>query len=267
MRTRTSLSIGFGIVVFFLLVSIFAPLIAPYASTAQDLLASLQAPSATHLFGTDALGRDILSRVIYGTGFELIVVIPAVTIGIFLALPAGLLAGYRGGWIDRIISWVSDSVLTFPAMVLAIVLVAVFGSSFFTLILAIVVTQAPQMVRYIRGFTVQVRSADYVMAARASGSKASSILVRHVLPNILGPIMVILSLFASEALLIIAALGFLGIGAQPPAPEWGTMLSEGRIDFLAAPHVMIFPGIAIALLILGFNLLGDGLRDLLDKRN
>ena len=108
MRTRTSLSIGFGIVVFFLLVSIFAPLIAPYASTAQDLLASLQAPSATHLFGTDALGRDILSRVIYGTGFELIVVIPAVTIGIFLALPAGLLAGYQGGWIDRIISWVSD---------------------------------------------------------------------------------------------------------------------------------------------------------------
>lgn len=264
---RASLGIGIGIVLFFMLVSIFASLISPYDPTAQNLLATLQTPSLTHLFGTDALGRDILSRVIHGTSFELIVVLPAVTTGILLALPAGLLAGYRGGWIDRIVSWISDSVLTFPAMVLAIVLVAVLGSGFFTLILAIVATQAPQMVRYIRGFTVQVRSADYVMAARASGSKASSILIRHVLPNILGPIMVILSLFASEALLIIAALGFLGIGAQPPAPEWGTMLSEGRIDFLAAPHVMLFPGIAIALLILGFNLLGDGLRDFLDKRS
>lgn len=266
-RSRTSLAIGLGIVAFFLLVSFFASLISPYDPTSQDLLNNLKTPSAAHLFGTDALGRDILSRVIHGTSFELIVVIPAVTIGILIALPAGLLAGYRGGWIDRLISWVSDSVLTFPAMVLAIVLVAVFGSGFFTLILAIVVTQSPQMMRYIRGFTVQIKSADYIMAARASGSRLGSILFRHVLRNILGPIMVILSLFASEALLIIAALGFLGIGAQPPAPEWGTMLSEGRVDFLAAPHVMIFPGLAIALLILGFNLLGDGLRDLLDKRN
>ena len=266
-HTRLGLATGLGIIVFFVLLAILAPLIAPYSATTQDLLAALQPPSPAHLFGTDSLGLDILSRIMFGASFEMIVVIPAVTASILLALPTGLLAGYRGGWVDRLISSISDSVLTFPAMVLAIVLVAVLGSGILPLMLAIVVTQTPQMVRYIRGFTSQVRSADYIVASRASGSRQLVVLVRHVLPNILGPIMVILSLFASEALLIIAALGFLGIGVQPPAPEWGTMLSEGRSDFQAAPHVMVFPGLVIALLILGFNLLGDGLRDVLDKRN
>jgi peptide/nickel transport system permease protein len=266
-QARTGLIIGLGIIAFFLIMAVVAPFLAPYSATSQELLDALKPPSAAHLFGTDALGRDILSRIMFGASFEMIVVIPAVAVSFLIALPAGLLAGYRGGWVDRTISSISDSVLTFPAMVLAIVLVAVLGSGMLPLMLAIVATQTPQMVRYIRGFTGQVRSADYIMAARASGSRAFVVLARHILPNILGPIMVILSLFASEALLIIAALGFLGIGVQPPTPEWGTMLSEGRADFQSSPHVMIFPGLFIALLILGFNLLGDGLRDVLDKRN
>jgi len=266
-HARAGLVTGTVIFVAFLLTAVFAPLLSPYTSTAQDLLLALQPPSRAHPFGTDVLGRDILSRIIYGARFETIVVIPSVSVAILLALPAGLVAGYRGGWVDRVITSISDSVLTFPAMVLAIVLVAVLGSGFVPLVLTIVATQTPQMIRYVRGFTRAVASADYITASRASGSGLLAILGRHVLPNILGPTMVILSLFASEALLIIAALGFLGIGVQPPAPEWGTMLSEGRADFQSSPHVMIFPGLVIAVLILGFNLLGDGLRDALDKRN
>lgn len=264
--SNSNLRAGSLIVLAFFALAIFEGLLPIKDPNEQDLAKTLTPPSGNNIFGTDALGRDIFSRVINGTAVELKVVIPAVLISLAIALPAGMLAGYRGGWFDRGISWISDSVLTFPAMVLAIVFVAIFGSGISTLILAIVTTQAPQMVRYVRGFTNQVKTADFVIASRSSGSRVSTILFNHIVPNILGPIMVILSLFASEALLIIAALGFLGIGVQPPAPEWGTMLSEGRVDFLYAPHVMLFPGAAIALLILGFNLLGDGLRDHLDKR-
>lgn len=266
LNSNSNLRIGSIIVATFSFLALFADLLPVKDPNNQDLASALRGPTLDSLFGTDALGRDVLARVVHGSAVELQVVIPAVLLSLLIALPAGMLAGYRGGWFDRSIAWISDSVLTFPAMVLAIVFVAIFGSGIPTLILAIVTTQAPQIVRYVRGFTNQVKSADYVMAARASGSGVTSILVNHIVPNILGPIMVIVSLFASEALLIIAALGFLGIGVQPPAPEWGTMLSEGRIDFLYAPHVMLFPGGAIALLILGFNLLGDGLRDYLDKR-
>jgi peptide/nickel transport system permease protein len=265
--SNTNLLIGSIIVFFFAFLAIFAKLIPTKDPNNQDLANTLQGPSASHLFGTDALGRDVLSRVINGSAIELQVVVPAVLISLLISLPAGMIAGYLGGWFDRFIGWISDSILTFPAMVLAIVFVAIFGSGIPTLILAIFTTQAPQMIRYVRGFTNQVKNADYVLASRSSGSSLWTVLIKHIVPNILGPIMVIASLFASEALLIIAALGFLGIGVQPPAPEWGTMLSEGRVDFLYAPHVMLFPGAAIALLILGFNLLGDGLRDYLDKRN
>jgi peptide/nickel transport system permease protein len=267
LSSNTNLLIGSIIVSFFAFLAIFAKLIPIKDPNNQDLANTLRGPSGSNLFGTDALGRDVLSRVINGSAIELQVVVPAVLISLLISLPAGMIAGYLGGWFDRFIGWISDSILTFPAMVLAIVFVAIFGSGIPTLILAIITTQAPQMIRYVRGFTNQVKNADYVMASRSSGSGLWTVLIKHIVPNILGPIMVIASLFASEAILIIAALGFLGIGVQPPAPEWGTMLSEGRVDFLYAPHVMLFPGAAIALLILGFNLLGDGLRDYLDKRN
>ncbi len=267
MPGRIGLALGLFIIGMFAPMAVLAPILAPHSPTAQDLLAALQGPSPAHWFGTDALGRDIFSRVLYGARYELVLVVPSVLLAVLGALPLGLLAGYRGGWADRVITSVSDSVLTFPSMVLAIVMVAVLGNGVLPLTLTIVTTQSPQMVRYIRGFTKPVASADFITASRGTGSRERVVLARHVLPNILGSLMVILSLFASEALLIIAALGFLGIGVPPPAPEWGTMLSEGRADFQASPHVMIFPGMVIALLVLGFNLLGDALRDLLDKRN
>jgi peptide/nickel transport system permease protein len=242
----TAAAVGAVIVTAFGALALLAPLLAPADPNEQDLLAALAGPSARHWLGTDALGRDILSRIVYGAQFEMAIVLPSVLLAAALALPFGLMSGYLGKWADRIISTLSDSLLTFPALI---------------------VTQAPQMVRYLRGFTRQVASSQYILAARAAGSRLPTIIGRHVLRNIIGPMLVILSLFASEALLVIAALGFLGIGVQPPTPEWGTMLSEGRADFIANPHVMIFPGLAIAVLILGFNLLGDGLRDRLDNRN
>lgn len=258
---------GAAIVLAFAVLALLAPVLAPADPYSQDLLNTLAGPSAQHWFGTDALGRDVASRIIYGARFEIAIVIPSVLVAMLVALPFGLLSGYLGSWIDRVISTVSESVLTFPALVIAIVLVSVLGTGVLPLAVTLIVTQAPQMIRYIRGFTRQVASTQYILAARASGSRLVPILVRHVLRNIIGPILVILSLFASEALLVIAALGFLGIGIQPPGAEWGTMLSEGRADFTAHPHVMIFPGLAIAVLILGFNILGDGLRDKLDNRN
>jgi peptide/nickel transport system permease protein len=262
----TALVVGAVIVAVFALLALLAPWISPTDPNKQNLLSALAGPSGQHWLGTDALGRDLASRIIHGARFDLAIVVPSVLGAFALALPFGLLSGYHGRLTDRVISTVSDSVLTFPSLVIAIVLVAVLGPGTWPLMVTLVVTQAPQMVRYIRGFTRQVAGAQYVLASRASGSSVVSILVQHVLRNVLGSILVVLSLFASEALLVIAALGFLGVGVQPPTPEWGTMLSEGRADFIEHPHVMIFPGLAIAVLILGFNLLGDGLRDRLDQR-
>ena len=271
-RTRRPLPpaavmVGAVIVVAFALLALLAPWISPADPNRQDLLSALAGPSGEHLLGTDALGRDLLTRILYGARFEIAIVVPSVLAALVVALPFGLLSGYHGRWVDRVISTLSDSVLTFPSLVIAIVLVAVLGTGTWPLVVTLIVTQAPQMVRYVRGFTRQVASTQYVLASRAAGSRVTTILIQHVLRNVLGPILVILSLFASEALLVIAALGFLGIGVQPPTPEWGTMLSEGRADFVEHPHVMIFPGLAIALLILGFNVLGDGLRDRLDQRS
>jgi ABC-type dipeptide/oligopeptide/nickel transport system permease subunit len=261
-----SLVVGGVIVGGFAVLALLAPWLSPADPSRQSLLDALAGPSGAHVLGTDALGRDLAARIVYGARFEIAIVVPSVLAALVVALPFGLLSGYLGRWVDRVISTVSDAVLTFPSLVIAIVLVAVLGTGTWPLVVTLVVTQAPQMVRYVRGFTRQVAGAPYVLASRASGSRMTATLVRHVLRNIAGPVLVVLSLFASEGLLVIAALGFLGIGVQPPTPEWGTMLSEGRRDFTDHPLVMIFPGLAIALLILGFNLLGDGLRDRLDKR-
>lgn len=261
-----SLVVGVVIVGGFAVLALLAPWLSPADPSRQSLLDALAGPSGAHVLGTDALGRDMAARIVYGARFEIAIVVPSVLAALVVALPFGLLSGYLGRWVDRVISTVSDAVLTFPSLVIAIVLVAVLGTGTWPLVVTLVVTQAPQMVRYVRGFTRQVAGAPYVLASRASGSRMTATLVRHVLRNIAGPVLVVLSLFASEGLLVIAALGFLGIGVQPPTPEWGTMLSEGRRDFTDHPFVMIFPGLAIALLILGFNLLGDGLRDRLDKR-
>lgn len=258
---------GALIVLIVALVAILAPVLSPYSPTEQDLLMALQPPSLEHLFGTDALGRDIFTRVVFGARYEFSVIIPTVLLVTLIGVPIGMLAAYRGGSVERAISLVSDSVLAFPAMVLAIVLVAVVGNGYLSIVLTVALTQIPQMVRYSRGFSAVAVGADFMTASRASGTPAVRSVIKHVVPNITGSVVVVASLFASEVLLIIAALGFLGIGAQPPSPEWGTMLSEGRQDFMYSPQVMVFPGMAIAVMIMGFNLLGDGLRDLVDTRN
>lgn len=258
---------GALIVLIVALVAILAPVLSPYSPTEQDLLMALQPPSLVHLFGTDALGRDIFTRVVFGARYEFSVIIPTVLLVTLIGVPIGMLAAYRGGSVERAISLVSDSVLAFPAMVLAIVLVAVLGNGYLSIVLTVALTQIPQMVRYSRGFSAVAVGADFMTASRASGTPAVRSVIKHVVPNITGSVVVVASLFASEVLLIIAALGFLGIGAQPPTPEWGTMLSEGRQDFMYSPQVMVFPGMAIAVMIMGFNLLGDGLRDLVDTRN
>ena len=260
-----SLILGGSILVIYLLISIFASMI--FANIPENLSIALHGPTVGHLFGTDEIGRDLLARVLTGCRIDLFIAICGVALAFLLALPFGLCAGYFGGKLDRVISVISESVLTFPSMVLAILIVTIFGTTLIGLICTIMATQAPQLIRYIRSFVMQIRNMEYIEAAKAAGSKTSFILFRHILPNIMGNCAVVLSLLASEAVLFASALGFLGLGVQPPTPELGTMLSRGRAYFIMVPHLMLFPGLFIAILILGFNLLGDGLRDRIDSKN
>ncbi len=263
-----SLVFGAVILLFFCLLALLAPLLAPFEyDYSKGLNEALQKPSASHWMGTDQIGRDLLSRIIYGARNNLIISLSGVFFAYIIALPLGITAGYFGGKTDRVISTLSESILTFPSIVLAIFIISFIGSGKFGLIVTITATQFPQVVRYLRSFVLQLRKSEYIMAAKASGSRHFYILRKHILRNIIGPSMVIISLLASEAVLLAAALGFLGLGVKPPEPEWGTMLSRSRDFFVEFPYLMLFPGISIALLILGFNLLGDGLRDFFDARS
>lgn len=259
-----SLAIGFVILLIYALLALLVPVI--FKQIPENLGNILKPPSGNHWFGTDELGRDLFARVLTGIRIDFLIAIGGVGLAYLAALPFGLCAGYFGGKVDRVISVAAESMLTFPSTVLAIFIVTIFGSSVSGLMLTITVTQAPQIVRYVRGFVMQIRSMEYIEAANAVGSKLSFILSRHVLRNTIGNTAVVLSLLASEAVLVASALGFLGLGVQPPTPELGTMLSRGRTYFVMAPHLMIFPGLFIALLILGFNLVGDGLRDKIDSK-
>lgn len=259
-------AIAIIILLLFTVMALLAPQISPYSFEAQDLENVLAAPTAEHRFGTDDLGRDILSRLIWGARPSLAVGLLGVGLGTLLGLPFGLFAGYRGGRIDQVISAVTDVVLTFPSLVLAIVIVAVLGSGTSSVIIAIAVTTAPAIAIMGRAATLTERSKDYVEAARAMGLPDSRILFSHILRNIFPSVLTEATLRISQAILVAAALGFLGMGVQPPQPEWGTMLSQGRNYMAMAPHLTLFPGIFIGLLVLGFNLAGDTLRDVYDPR-
>ncbi|ANB61286.1 ABC transporter permease [Anoxybacteroides amylolyticum] len=258
--------IGMGIVVFFILLAVFAPLLAPYGINDQNLSLRLQAPSKDHLFGTDDFGRDILSRVIYGARISLWVgffsVLGSVVIGSLL----GIVAGYYGRWVDGIISRVFDIMLAFPSILLAIGIVAVLGPSLQNALIAIAVINIPNFGRLIRSRVLSIKQEEYIMAAKAIGMSDVRILFHHILPNSMAPIIVQGTLAIATAIIEAAALGFLGLGAQPPNPEWGTMLASSKEFLTQAPWTMIFPGLAIMLTVLGFNLMGDGLRDALDPR-
>jgi len=257
---------GAVIAVAFAAVALLAPWLAPHDPEAVQLAANLRPPSWSHLFGTDSLGRDVLSQTIYGARISLTIGFVSVSLALLGGVPIGALAGYAGGWADRLTMRFVDILVSFPTLLLAIIVITIFGPGLFNAMIAIGIAQVPLYARLTRGAVLKVKALDYVAAARASGAPARRILWRHVFPNCLPPLIVQSTLLFATAILSAAYLGFLGLGAQPPTPEWGTMLSKAR-DFLrVAPHVSIFPGLTIMLTVLGLNLLGDGLRDVLDPR-
>jgi peptide/nickel transport system permease protein len=261
--------IGIVIVVVLVLVALFAPWIATYDVGATDLSMRYLPPSAAHWFGTDSTGRDIFSRVVFGARISLQVGIVVVTVSAVIGTLLGAFAGYYGGWIDRLVSgYVFNVFLAFPGLLLAIAMVAFLGAGLNKLILALCIIGWVGYARLIRGQVLKVREYDFVQAARALGASDVRILLVHILPNAIQPLIVQASLGMAGAVLSEASLSFLGLGVPPPAPSWGVMIEEARdlSTLQAAPHALIFPGIAIALTVLAFNFIGDGLREYLDPR-
>jgi peptide/nickel transport system permease protein len=258
--------IGLGIVIFFIIIAIIAPLIAPYGYKDQNLVERLQAPSSEHWFGTDDFGRDIFSRIVYGARISLWVGFFSVLGSVIFGTMLGIIAGYYGRWVDAIISRIFDIMLAFPSILLAIAVVAILGPSLQNALIAIAVINIPNFGRLVRSKVLSVKQEEYIMAARAVGMKDSRILFRHILPNSVSPVIVQATLAIATAIIEAAALGFLGLGAQAPEPEWGKMLSDSKQYLMQAPWTLFFPGVAIMLVVLGFNLMGDGLRDVLDPK-
>lgn len=259
--------IGGGLLAVFLVMALFAPLLAPYDPLAQDLYNRLKPPSLDHPFGTDDFGRDILSRVIYGSRISLRIGVVAVVIALALGTAIGLVAGYWGGVLDQLLMRLMDLLLAFPSILLAIGIVAILGPGLENAMLAIGLVAVPQYARLVRASALSVREMDYVQASRALGSGHMRILLVAILPNCLAPLIVQATLGLATAILDAAGLSFLGLGAQPPMPEWGAMLSNGRELIVRAPWVLTFPGLAIFFTVLAFNLFGDGLRDSLDPKS
>jgi peptide/nickel transport system permease protein len=261
-----SVLFGGGIVLALGLVALFGAALAPYEPNAMDFTVRFAPPSWAHPFGTDDFGRDIFSRVLHGAAVSFQVAFIAVGISGLAGVALGLTAGYRGGWVDEVIMRVMDVLFAFPAVLLAITVMAILGRGVENAMIAIAIVYAPIFARVTRGAVISVRDREFVMAARALGQSQLRIMVRHVLPNAMGPIIVQTSLSLAFAILAEAALSFFGLGTQPPDPSWGRMLSEGRGFLQQAPWMGIFPGLAIMVSVLGFNTLGDGLRDVLDPR-
>lgn len=258
--------VGLGVIVLFAGLAIAAPAVAPLGPTAGALSSRLIPPSAQHWLGTDQQGRDLLSRIIYGGRVSLLIGLIAVGVAGAIGVPLGAVAGYRGGWIGHLLMAVVDILLSFPAFLVAIIIVALFGPGLRNAMLAIGVAQMPVYARLMRGEMIRLRSEVFVEAARAAGLSEVRVVLRHLFPNAAGPLIVQSTLNLAGAILSAAYLGFLGLGAQPPTPEWGAMLADGRTYLRTAPHVAIYPGFAVMIVVLAFNMLGDGLRDALDPR-
>ncbi|WP_136603681.1 nickel transporter permease [Paenibacillus dokdonensis] len=258
--------IGLMIIIFFVVIALIAPLIAPFNYKDQQLMDRLKAPSSAHWFGTDDLGRDLFSRVLYGAGISLWVGFFSVIGSIVAGTALGIIAGYFGKWADMVISRLFDILLAFPSILLAIAIVAILGPSLQNALYAIAIVNIPTYGRLVRAKVLSLKNEEYITSAKAIGMKNMRILLSHILPNSLTPIIVQGTLGIATAIIEAAALGFLGLGAQPPEPEWGKMLSDSRQFIQKAPWTVVFPGVSIMLTVLGFNLLGDGLRDVLDPR-
>ncbi len=263
---RPTVQIGVAIVGIFLLLTIVAPLLAPYDPYDQDFSAALASPSAAHPFGTDQYGRDVLSRVMYGSRIALLSILVADGFGLIVGSFLGLVAGFYGRWVDSTIMRVADVLLAFPYLLLALIVVAALGPGLLNSMIAIGVVYTPQYARLIRGQVLSIKTTEFVLAAQAIGAKRLRIMLRHILPNSFTPIVVMATLHAGTVVVETAGLSFLGMGSQPPSPDWGAILSEGQSYFLTSWWIATFPGLAIFAVVLGFNLIGDALRDHFDPR-
>jgi peptide/nickel transport system permease protein len=258
--------IGLVIIAASIVVAVLAPILVPHDIRTMVPQDALSPPGGRYVFGTDEFGRDVLSRVMMGSRVSLVVAFLSVLFAVAVGTTIGLAAGFFGGWWDTVAMRAMDIIFAFPAILLAIAIMAVLGTSLFNLVIAIGIVYTPQFARVARAAALAVRGLEFVDAARALGLGNTRIIVRHIIPNVLAPVTVQISLSLSLAILSESALSFLGLGTQPPTPSWGNMLSEGRQFLEIAPWNAVFPGLAIMVVVLGFNLLGDGLRDLLDPR-
>lgn len=265
----TSGLIGLGLTLFLVLAALLAPVLKPYdPSTASDYAARLQGPSSAHWFGADGLGRDILTQVWYGLRTSLVIGLVSVLLGLLIGVGLGLAAGYFRGWIETVIGWITDVMLAFPSILLAIAVVTVTGPSVISVMVAVGIVQIPKFIRLTRSMVLSLREQEFIQTVRAFGARAPRIVFLHILPASLAPLVVQATLAIGTSTLEAAGLGFLGLGAQPPTPELGTMLSDAFKGgySLSAPWTIAFPGLFITLTVLAFNLLGDGLRDALDPK-
>ena len=264
-RNKAAL-VGLFILSFLIIVAVFAPFLAPYDPNKISLANTFEGPSWSHPFGRDQLGRDIFSRVIHGARISLAIALITTGIATLIGTSLGLVSGYYGGVIDDVIMRLTEIVMVFPSFLLALVIVGIFGPGTYNAIIAVSIAFTPRFIRQARGAAIAVRGKDFIEAAKALGTSDLAIMIRHILPNCLAPIIVQATLLVGYAVLITASLGFLGLGVQPPTPEWGAMLSDGRSYLATAPHIATFPGLAIFLTVIAFNLVGDGLRDAFDIR-
>ena len=266
LKRRKGAVVGLVVIALFVILAVFAPLIAPYDPAAQSWTSVRKAPTAAHWFGTDDVGRDVLARIIFGARASLLAGVISVAIALSVGVPVGLAAGYVGGWFDALISRITDAMLAVPFLILAIALAAFLGPSLTNAMIAIGVTTTPIFVRLTRGQVMAVKVEDYVEAARAIGNPRWRIALFHILPNIMPALLVQATLSIAAAIIAEAALSFLGLGQQPPAPSWGSMLNSAQRFLTNAPWMAVWPGIAIFITVLSFNLVGDGLRDALDPK-
>ncbi|MCW5853458.1 MAG: ABC transporter permease [Anaerolineae bacterium] len=264
-RNRGAL-VGLAIIIFMVIVAFAAPLIAPYDPLEQVVADALKPPSPEHLFGTDDVGRDMLSRIIYGGQITLRVGLISVTIAGTIGTLLGIIAGFYGGWLDTLIMRLIDILLAFPGLLLALTIIAILGPGLFNVMIAVGIGGIPSYTRVARGTTLTVRERDYVMSGRVTGCSDLRIMFRYILPNVLPPLIVLATVGVAGAILTAAGLSFLGLGAQPPTPEWGSMLTNGRTYLRQAWWFTMFPGLAVMVTVLAINMFGDGLRDALDPK-
>jgi ABC-type dipeptide/oligopeptide/nickel transport system permease subunit len=264
-QDKTALT-GFFIIIGLLVVAIAAPWIAPYNFSEQHIVHSFKGPGAKFWLGTDEFGRDILSRMIWGTRPALLVGVLSVLVSIGLGVPIGMIAGFKLGWVDRAVSWFVDIMLSFPSLLLGLTIVTLLGPGVYKVVFAIGFSHVPQYIRLARGPTMSIRTLDFITASRALGAGDLRLIFSHILPNIVGPIIIMGTLSIAGAIRMEASLSFLGLGVQPPTPSWGNMIREGVNNILQSPWMALFPGLILTFTVLAFNMIGDSLRDMFDPR-